>query len=898
MEIREMPIRVLLIEDDEDDFHLIRNILSEISTRSYRLEWLSDCDAGMKSLLGGSFDVCLLDYRLGEENGLELLGRISKNGCKTPIIFLTGQGDHYIDLEAMRAGADDYLAKEELSPGLLERSIRHSVERARVKELLKDAYERERAALKESEESGEKYRCLFEMMAQGVIYQGADGRIIDANPAAQRILGLTLEQMKGKTSIDPQWRAIHEDGSDFPGETHPSMIALRTGDEVCNVVMGIYNSRLADYRWINVNAVPRFRSGEDIPYQVFTTFEDVTERKRAEESNLERGERLRLFFEHAPASLAMFDRDMCFLSASRRWLSDYHLGERDLIGLSHYEVFPEVSDRWKEVHRRALAGEVVKAENDRFERADGTVQWLRREVRPWYDQRGDVGGIVIFSEDITAIKQAEEELIRHRDQLETLVCERTAELESANASLLREIKERKLLEQVLSENEEKYRTMFMDSPAAYLILIDGIFVDCNRAAEDMFGSDRTHILGKRPESLSPEFQPDGKRSSVSAEEKIQAAFRTGRNTFEWVHCHADGSEFFVEVSIAAMTLNGQPVLFTTWMDITQRKQAEAVLEESRRRLEVLSKTDGLTGIANRRCFDEVIHKEYGRHVRSGLPLSLVLLDIDHFKAFNDYYGHMEGDECLKQVARTIADAALRPGDFAARYGGEEFACILPATDRRGAKIVAERIRKSIESLAIPHKGSNIAEFVTVSLGVVTLVCSSAGSVGDILTQVDELLYKAKTLGRNQVVSDSEEQVEESSRNTAQLVRLLWKDSFRSGNHLIDSQHQTLFEIANELIDMVLALRSMETISSIVSRLIDEVSRHFLDEEQILSSANFPGLSEHVEAHRLLLEKARGMATDLTDGAATAGNVFQFLVHDMVLHHMLTCDQEFFAQIAC
>ena len=116
-------------------------------------------------------------------------------------------------------------------------------------------------------------------------------------------------------------------------------------------------------------------------------------------------ERLRLFIGHAPASLAMFDRSMRYLSASRRWLTDYNLEQTDLTGLSHYEVFPEISVKRKEAIVVRWDGEVVRAESDRFDRTDGSVQWLRWEVRPWYDAAGDVGGIVIFSEDITERQQ-------------------------------------------------------------------------------------------------------------------------------------------------------------------------------------------------------------------------------------------------------------------------------------------------------------------------------------------------------------------------------------------------------------------------------------------------------------------------------------------------------------
>jgi PAS domain S-box-containing protein len=153
----------------------------------------------------------------------------------------------------------------------------------------------------------------------------------------------------------------------------------------------------------------------------------------------------------------MFDKKMRYLSASRRWLSDYKLGDRDLLGLSHYEVFPEIPERWKEVHQRGLGGEVVRAEADRFERADGSVQWLRWEVRPWYDAPGEVSGIVIFTEDITERKLDEVALRQARDELEQRVLDRTRDLQYSVKQLQWEITERQHVEEALRQSEERLR---------------------------------------------------------------------------------------------------------------------------------------------------------------------------------------------------------------------------------------------------------------------------------------------------------------------------------------------------------------------------------------------------------------------------------------------------------
>lgn len=131
---------------------------------------------------------------------------------------------------------------------------------------------------KELEESESRYRTLFETMAQGVVYQDRDGRIISANPAAERILGMTLDQMRGVSSLDPRWQAVKEDGSSLPGEEHPAMVALSSGEPVFGFVMGIHCSAFEGIRWILVNASPQFQDGDRKPRQVFSTFEDITAR--------------------------------------------------------------------------------------------------------------------------------------------------------------------------------------------------------------------------------------------------------------------------------------------------------------------------------------------------------------------------------------------------------------------------------------------------------------------------------------------------------------------------------------------------------------------------------------------------------------------------------------------
>ncbi|ATX82701.1 two-component system, chemotaxis family, response regulator WspR [Mariprofundus ferrinatatus] len=178
-------------------------------------------------------------------------------------------------------------------------------------------------------------------------------------------------------------------------------------------------------------------------------------------------------------------------------------------------------------------------------------------------------------------------------------------------------------------------------------------------------------------------------------------------------------------------------------------ERNAALEKLKR----ISRTDGLTNIFNRRHFDERLENEFLRARRKKLSLAVVLLDVDHFKQFNDNYGHQAGDDCLVKVAEALRSSIRRPADVVARYGGEEFVVILPETDREGVLHVAERIRKAVMEMNIPHEHSSVSDVVTVSLGIAYAVPSEdaeEGQAESLVKLADQGLYKAKESGRNRV----------------------------------------------------------------------------------------------------------------------------------------------------
>ena len=184
-------------------------------------------------------------------------------------------------------------------------------------------------------------------------------------------------------------------------------------------------------------------------------------------------------------------------------------------------------------------------------------------------------------------------------------------------------------------------------------------------------------------------------------------------------------------------------------EIIEREHIEQALQLANQELQRQSLEDGLTGIANRRCFDERLEQEWKRAIRTGEYLSVLLLDVDFFKQYNDIYGHQRGDKCLQQVAQAIADAVQRPTDVVARYGGEEFVVILPETDSDGAKQVAERIRQRVLALAIAHSAAD-NHILSVSIGVATASAKMLMTPQKLIRTADNLLYQAKEKGRNRV----------------------------------------------------------------------------------------------------------------------------------------------------
>ena len=217
---------------------------------------------------------------------------------------------------------------------------------------------------------------------------------------------------------------------------------------------------------------------------------------------------------------------------------------------------------------------------------------------------------------------------------------------------------------------------------------------------------------------------------------------------------ADGNFVWIRDYVHVIRKDGVTTELVGFMfDISERKKMEEELLALNRKLEALTLQDGLTGVANRRLFDQTLKSEWFHAMRDRQPLSLIVLDIDHFKQYNDCYGHLMGDECLTRVAQALNRIPLRATDLFARYGGEEFVLLLPKANIGSAVEIAEKCRSLVQGLAIPHEGSGTSNVLTISIGVASITPAPDSEPDSLFAVADRRLYQAKECGRNRVVSE-------------------------------------------------------------------------------------------------------------------------------------------------
>jgi diguanylate cyclase (GGDEF)-like protein/PAS domain S-box-containing protein len=383
-----------------------------------------------------------------------------------------------------------------------------------------------------------------------------------------------------------------------------------------------------------------------------------------------------------------------------------------LVGRTDSDFYPpEVAAAFRKDEEEVLAMGKARVIEQRVARTDGFSGWLSTLKAPLRDGSGRIIGLLTHNRDISDRKRLEAEHAVSEQRLADALAD------MADALVMFDADDRLVL------CNERYREVFPRT--AHLRVPGTPFRDILRASIAL-----GEQVGVDPDTVDDWIEQTCASLHVPGETMIELG--DGRWLQTRVRPTADGG------SLSVLT------------DVTATRRAQERLSELNRQLEALARLDGLTGLMNRRAFDETLKMEVRQSARTGAPLSLLLIDVDRFKAFNDAYGHPAGDACLRTVANVLARSTHRPLDWCARYGGDEFALILPETPADGALRVAEAIRDGLRAVGIPHAGSGYG-FVTISVGAATFPGdSSEAAVQDLLGSADAALYEAKAAGRNRV----------------------------------------------------------------------------------------------------------------------------------------------------
>ncbi len=556
------------------------------------------------------------------------------------------------------------------------------------------------------------FGAVIRSMPEGFLLVDKGGVIRLCNPQAARILGVPPDGLIGRNALDLCRSAVGEDGGGLDDRGHPLARALQNAEAVEGFILGLDRPDGLP-RWVSINATPLPAAVGAPSGMAFATLTDVTERCLSERARA----RLAAIVESSEVAVLGLTPDGVIVS--------WNAGAERLYGLTAGEVIggslPQLSLPAEREHLGSCLQDVLRGGRREqvettYMRRDGQLVTVSLTFSPVRSETAAVVGVSAIGRDITAQTRAEEALRRSEARLAE--AQQVAQIGSWEFDIPTGR---------FTWSAEMFRLMGFDPARQEPVL----------------------------EELLRRYHPEDAPAHAAA---MRQMTRDGRpyecdfrlldpdGTVRWMHTVGHGETDGTGAVVR---------LFGTVLDIAERKRAEqrireynivlefqkAELEAMNAELEARATTDGLTGLRNHRAFQERLSSEVTLAERHAAPLSLVLIDVDHFKQYNDAFGHPAGDAVLRQMAR-LMEREARASDLAARYGGEEFVLVLPRTDGAGAAAIAERLRGAVEADAWPRHP------VTISLGVATLGLGQDDH--GLIARADEALYASKAAGRNRV----------------------------------------------------------------------------------------------------------------------------------------------------
>ena len=434
--------------------------------------------------------------------------------------------------------------------------------------------------------------------------------------------------------------------------------------------------------------------------------------------------RYRNVFDSSSAAMVLIEDNMLISLVNEKFMELTKYTKNELYNKKRLSdlIYQDDLQRIRRFHakRRKMGGTTPTEYECKMEDKEGTLKHviIRFNITQWHER------IMATIEDITAQKQAK-------------------------AALQSSIKRLRQIAARLSQSQKQYRNLFENTGTATILVEKNMRISmANSKFSELTGFSKKEITNIK--RLSEFIE----RKSLYRIKRFHAKQKEKKLPLptEYECLLVDKNRKLKHVVMKIYTPQGQHSSIISFFDITKRKKAEAALQEAHEQLRIVAVMDELTQVANRRQFNEKLNSEWLRMQREALPLSLIMCDVDCFKAYNDTYGHQNGDRCLRSIADTLSQVVKRSVDLVARYGGEEFAIIMPNTDLYGALQVAESIRTAVERLQIPNKASIAAPYITLSLGVSSIVPVRHLGVDDLIKDADNALYAAKNAGRNQIIA--------------------------------------------------------------------------------------------------------------------------------------------------